>query len=145
MDSNKKLIKILLAEDNDDDIVMIQDAFARSRIINSFDVVKNGEEALKFLRKEGQYADRDRPGLILLDINMPKKNGFEVLEALKQDTRFDYIPVIMLTTSEREEDIVKSYKEGACSYITKPVNFNNFSKVIEQFALYWALISKIPS
>jgi len=145
MDSGKKLIKILLAEDNEDDIVMIKDAFAHSKIINSFDVVKNGEEALSFLRKEGQYADRDRPGLILLDINMPKKNGFEVLEALKKDPRFDYIPVIMLTTSEREEDIVKSYKEGACSYITKPVNFNNFAKVVEQFALYWGLISKIPN
>jgi CheY-like chemotaxis protein len=145
MDLSKKLIKILLAEDNDDDIVMIKDAFARSKIINSFDVVKNGEEALGFLRKEGRYAGKDRPGLILLDINMPKKNGFEVLEAIKKDPRFDYIPVIMLTTSEREEDIVKSYKEGACSYITKPVNFSNFTKVIEQFALYWALVSKIPN
>ena len=145
MDSSKKLIKILLAEDNDDDIVMIKDAFARSKIINSFDVVKNGEEALQYLHKEGKYFDKDRPGLILLDINMPIKNGFEVLEALKKDPQFDYIPVVMLTTSEREEDIVKSYKAGACSYITKPVNFNNFSKVIEQFALYWALISKIPN
>lgn len=145
MDIHNKLIKILLAEDNEDDIIMIKDAFARSKIINSFDVVKNGEEALAYLNKEGQYADKERPGLILLDINMPKKNGFEVLEALKKDPRFDYIPIVMLTTSEREEDIVKSYKEGACSYITKPVNFNNFAKVIEQFAIYWALISKIPN
>jgi len=145
MDPNKRMIKILLAEDNDDDIVMIQDAFAHSKIINTFDVVKNGVEALAYLHKEWPYADKDRPGLILLDINMPKKNGFEVLEALKQDPQFDYIPVIMLTTSEREEDIVKSYKAGACSYITKPVNFGNFAKVIEQFAIYWALVAKIPN
>jgi len=145
MDPHKNLIKILLAEDNEDDIIMIEDAFEHSKIINSFEVVKNGEEALAFLRKEGPYAHKERPGLIMLDINMPKKNGFEVLEALKKDPQFDYIPVIMLTTSEREEDIVKSYKEGACSYITKPVSFNNFAKVIEQIALYWGLIAKIPN
>lgn len=139
-----KLISVLLAEDNEDDVVIMKDAFEQANMINLIHVVNDGDEVMAYLRNEGAYRDMDLPGLILLDINMPKKNGFEVLEEVKNDPDLKHIPIIMLTTSSRDEDIAKSYKNGACSYITKPVHFNKFIDVMKQFAVYWALVSKIP-
>jgi CheY-like chemotaxis protein len=108
-------------------------------------VVRDGEEAMAYLQRQGEYHDAKIPGLILLDINMPKKNGFEVLKEIKADAHLRHIPVVMLTTSESEHDIVKSYAKGACSFITKPMDFDKFGEVIKQFALYWALVARVPS
>ena len=138
-------MEILLVEDNEDDILLEQEALAEAKLVNLMSVVRDGEEAMAFLRRQGQYQDAQMPGLILLDINMPKKNGFEVLKELKADPALMHIPVVMLTTSDNEADIVKSYAKGSCSYITKPMDFDKFRDVIKQFALYWALVARIPS
>lgn len=138
-------MEILLVEDNEDDILLEQEALADAKLVNLMSVVRDGEEALAYLRRQGKYQNARLPGLILLDINMPKKNGFEVLNEIKMDTDLKHIPVVMLTTSDSEADIVKSYARGACSFITKPMDFDKFRDVIRQFALYWALVSRIPS
>ena len=140
-----KPMEILLVEDNEDDIVLEQEALAEAKLVNLMFVVRDGEEAMAFLRRQGQYQHAQLPGLILLDINMPKKNGFEVLNELKADPALMHIPVVMLTTSDNESDVVKSYAKGACSYITKPMDFDKFRGVIKQFALYWALVARIPA
>ena len=137
-------MEILLVEDNEDDILLEQEALADAKLVNLLSVVRDGEEALAYLRRQGEYQHARLPGLILLDINMPKKNGFEVLHEIKADPALVHIPVVMLTTSDREADIVKSYARGACSFITKPMDFDKFRDVIRQFALYWALISRVP-
>lgn len=139
-----KPLEILLVEDNEDDVIMTLEAFAEVNLVNVVQVVKDGEAAMSFLHRQPPFADVDLPGLILLDINMPKKNGFEVLDDIKTDPKLRHIPVIMLTTSERERDIVRSYAKGACSYIAKPVGFESFVEVVKQFSLYWTLISRIP-
>ena len=138
------IIEILLAEDSDDDVLIIQSAFTKERLLNIIKVVGDGEEAMNYLRKQGKYQDVRQPGLVLLDINMPKKNGLEVLKEIKQDSVLQHIPVVILTTSSREEDIVKSYSSGACSYITKPVVVDELRKVLKHFELYWTLVAKIP-
>ncbi len=138
-------VDILLAEDNDDDILLIRESFADAKIVNVLNVVRDGEEALAYLRREGEYKDAVMPGLLLLDINMPKKNGFEVLMEVKADAALRHLPVVMLTTSQSEADVVKSYSEGACSYIMKPTRFEELARVVKQFALYWALVARIPA
>ena len=138
-------LEILLVEDNEDDIVLEREALADAKLVNLMSVVRDGEEAMAFLRRQGRYQNAQIPGLILLDINMPKKNGFEVLNELKADPTLMHIPVVMLTTSDNEADIVKSYVKGACSYITKPMDFDKFREVVKQFALYWALVARVPS
>jgi CheY-like chemotaxis protein len=138
-------MEILLVEDNEDDILLEREALADAKLVNLMSVVRDGEEALAYLRCQGKYQEARLPGLILLDINMPKKNGFEVLNEIKTDPALKHIPVVMLTTSESEADIVKSYARGACSFITKPMDFDKFRDVIRQFALYWALVSRVPS
>ena len=137
-------IEILLVEDNEDDIILIEEAFAGARMMNVINNVRDGEAALAYLRQEGPYKNAVRPGLILLDINMPKKNGFEVLEAIKANPQLQPLPVIILTTSEREEDVVRSFVYGACSYIRKPVSLERFIDVVKQFEVYWTLVSRIP-
>jgi len=142
---NSQPMEILLVEDNEDDILLEEEAIADAKLVNLMYVVRDGEEAMAYLRREGKYQNAQMPGLILLDINMPKKNGFEVLNEIKADTALMHIPVVMLTTSDSEADIVKSYAKGACSFITKPMDFDKFRDVIRQFALYWALIARVPS
>jgi CheY-like chemotaxis protein len=139
-----KPMEILLIEDNEDDILLEQEALADAKLVNLMHVVRDGEEALAFLRHEGKYRGAQTPGLILLDINMPRKNGFEVLNEIKKDPALMHIPVVMLTTSDSESDIVKSYATGACSFITKPMNFEKFRDVVNQFAIYWALVARVP-
>lgn len=141
---NNTPIEILLAEDNEDDVVLIEESFAEAKLVNMIQVVPNGVELLAYLRKEGDYTDAKVPGLILMDINMPKMNGFEALQEIKSDPHLKHIPVIMLTTSDRDEDIVQSYSDGACSYVTKPVDFDKLKNVANQFSLYWAMVSRIP-
>ena len=137
-------IDVLIVDDNDDDIIMIREAIDEAGTINVVHVAMDGQEALKFLRKEGKYVDAPTPKLVMLDINMPKKNGFEVLRDIKADPSLRHIPVAMLTTSTREEDVIQSYAEGACSYIPKPVDFDQLREVVKQFGLYWGLIAKVP-
>lgn len=138
------VINILLVEDNEDDIVLIKDAFAEAKFLALLNGVSDGEEALAFLRREPPYQHAVQPGLILLDINMPKMNGFELLEILKYDPCLKSIPVVMLTTSKREEDVVRSYAGGAVSYISKPIDFSHFVKIVREFELYWTLVSQVP-
>ena len=137
-------VEILLVEDNEDDVVIIQEVFADMVLGTLINVVRDGEEALAYLQRKGKYKVARMPEIVLLDINMPKKNGFEVLEAMKKDPRLQSLPVIMLTTSHREEDIVRSYAKGACSYIHKLVDLDEFKQLIKQFEHYWTSVSRIP-
>ena len=139
-----KPIEILLVEDNDDDVVFIREAFADANLLNLLNGVKDGVEAMAYLRREGEYEDRNLPGLVLLDINMPRKNGFEVLEEMKADPLLRQVPVIMLTCSKREEDVVRSYDGGVSTFITKPVSFDAFQEMVRRFSLYWTLVARIP-
>ena len=138
-------VEILLVEDNEDDAVIIQEVFSDMRLATLINVVRDGEEALAYLQRNGKYRVVRMPDIVLLDINMPKKNGFEVLEEIKKDPRLQSLPVIMLTTSHREEDIVRSYAKGACSYIHKLVDLDQFKHLIMQFGHYWTGVSRIPS
>ena len=137
-------VEILLVEDNEDDVVIIQEVFADVVLGTLINVVRDGEEALAYLQRKGKYKVARMPEIVLLDINMPKKNGFEVLEAMKKDPRLQSLPVIMLTTSHREEDVIRSYANGACSYIHKLVDLDEFKQLIKQFEHYWTSISRIP-
>jgi len=138
-------VEILLVEDNEDDAVIIQEVFADMRWATLIHVVRDGEEALAYLQRTGRYKMVRMPDLVLLDINMPRRNGFEVLEDMKKDPRLQSLPVIMLTTSHREEDVALSYAKGACSYIHKLVDLDQFKHRIKQFERYWTGISRIPS
>lgn len=138
-------VEILLVEDNEDDAVIIQEVFADMRLATLINVVRDGEEALAYLQRQGKYKVVRMPDIVLLDINMPKKNGFEVLEEMKKDPRLQSLPVIMLTTSYREEDVVRSYAKGACSYMHKLVDLDQFKQLILQFEHYWTSTSRIPS
>lgn len=147
-DLSQKPINILLVEDNEADIKITLRAFERGKIKNNIFTVKNGQEALDFIHKRGSYEnDRDLPvpDLILMDIVMPKMSGLETLQKLKEDPEFDHIPVVMLTSSKNENDVVKSYKYGAVSYIPKPVNYEDFIKIIDGFNLYWHIINILPT
>jgi len=137
-------IDVLLVEDSDNDIVIVKEAFEEAKLINIVDVVRDGEEALMYLNQQAPYQDRKRPGLVLLDINLPKKNGFEVLHEMKQDKELKIIPVVMLTTSTSDEDVIKSYDEGACTYISKPVSSKELCAAIREFSIYWAMVARVP-
>ena len=137
-------VEILLVEDNEDDVVIIKEVFSDMRLATLINVVRDGEEALAYLQRQGKYKVVRMPDIVLLDINMPKKNGFEVLEAMKKDPRLQSLPVIMLTTSHREEDITDSYAKGACSYMQKLVDLDQFKHLIHQFEHYWTGVSRIP-
>jgi CheY-like chemotaxis protein len=139
------VVDILLVDDNEDDTFMTEEAFADAKLVNIVRVLRDGEEAMAYIRREGIYKNASRPGLVLLDINMPKKNGFEVLSELKDDPKFSTIPVVMLTTSQREEDVVRSYAGGACTFISKPVNMEKLKEIASHFALYWAMIARVPT
>lgn len=141
-------LNILLVEDNESDIKIAQRAFAKSSMNTNVYVARDGEEALQFIRHAGKYKDKaqfPRPGIILLDIKMPKKDGFQVLKELKSDPQYNFIPVIMLTSSKNEEDIVKSYRSGAASFIQKPISYGSFLKVVDNFNYYWHIINKLPN
>lgn len=136
---------ILLVEDNEDDVVLLREAFAECKQLHLLEVVRDGEQALAYLRRSGIYKDASSPDLVMLDINLPKKNGFEVLQELKADPVLKHLPVVVLTVSEREEDILRSYAHGACSYIRKPEDFNKLQAMFSQFEMYWTLVSRLPS
>ncbi|OGW80257.1 MAG: hypothetical protein A3G33_06180 [Omnitrophica bacterium RIFCSPLOWO2_12_FULL_44_17] len=142
-----KPINILLAEDNEADVKITLRAFDKARLKNNIFVVRDGEEALDFIYHRGKYSDATRYpklDLVLLDIKMPKVDGLEVLKKLKSDPVFKMLPVVMLTSSKNEQDIVTSYMDGASSYIPKPVSFQEFIEVVNGFNFYWQIISKLP-
>ena len=141
---NFVMVNILLIEDNPADIRLTREAMKDSRITNNMDVVTDGVEALSFLKKEGRYSEATRPDLILLDLNLPKKDGRELLGDIKSDPELKSIPVVVLTTSEAEQDIVKTYNLHANCYIAKPVELEKFITVIRSIENFWFTIVKLP-
>ena len=140
-----KSIEILLVEDSKGDVGLIEEVFEDAKIRNNLHVVEDGEEAILFLRGEGQFSGVPRPDIILLDLNLPKKDGREVLEEIKRDEDLKNIPVVVLTTSKAEEDILKSYNLHANAYVTKPVDFDQFLKVVKSIEDFWLEVVKLPS
>lgn len=137
-------IEILLVEDNSADVRLTREALKEEKINNNLSVVKDGIEALAFLRKEGAYEKAVRPDLILLDLNLPRKDGREVLKEIKEDENLKCIPVVVLTVSEAESDILKTYNLHANCYITKPIDLTQFSKVVKSIQDFWLSIVKLP-
>jgi len=135
---------ILLVDDSPDDIMIAKRAFAKSQIHNKIYLTHDGDEAIQFLRKDGKYKDMPTAGLVILDLNMPKVDGFEVLETIKGDEKLKSIPIIVLTSSSRPEDIERAYKLGCNSFIVKPVSFEDFIEAVIEIKRYWLSLSKIP-
>lgn len=140
-----KIVEILLIEDSPGDIRLTQEALKESKISNNLYVVTDGVEAMAFLRKKGKFSEKPRPDLILLDLNLPKKDGREVLAEIKQDEHLKRIPVVILTVSEAEEDILKAYNLHANCYITKPVDLEQFLKVVKTIENFWFTIVTLPN
>jgi chemotaxis family two-component system response regulator Rcp1 len=137
-------IEILLVEDNPGDVRLTLEALRESKVRNKLHVARDGVEAMAFLRREGQYAGTVRPDLILLDLNLPRMDGREVLSAIKSDARFKTIPVVVLTTSRAEQDILRSYELQANCYITKPVDLEQFITVVKSIEDFWLTIVTLP-
>jgi chemotaxis family two-component system response regulator Rcp1 len=137
-------IKILLVEDNPGDVRLTQEALRESKVRNTLYIVNDGLEAVAFLRRQGKYAQAVRPDLILLDLNLPKKTGLEVLQEINEDESLKRIPVVILTVSEAEEDIAKSYHCHANCYISKPIDLEQFFKVVRSIENFWLTIVKLP-
>lgn len=148
MSSITKPIVLLFADDDLDDQLLVKEAFAENKLSNKILFVNNGEELLDYLKQRGKFSDPDlspRPDLILLDLNMPKVDGREALKEIKQDKKLRQIPVIILTTSKAEEDIIRTYDLGVNSYISKPVTFTAMVKIVQTIEAYWFQIVKLPS
>ena len=139
-----KPIEILLVEDNPGDVRLTKEALVDGKVINNLSVVIDGQEAMDFLRKKGKYAKAIRPDLILLDLNLPKKDGREVLQEVKSDPKLKKIPIVVLTTSQAELDVMTSYEHHANCYITKPVDFGQFIKVVKSVENFWFSIVTLP-
>ncbi len=146
--TNVKPITILMADDDEDDRLLTQDALAESRVLNELHFVEDGVELLEYLERTGKFEDKTlspRPGLILLDLNMPRMDGREALQAIKANPNLKGIPVVILTTSKQEEDMVKGYDLGAASYITKPVTFDGLVELMKTLGKYWVEFVELPS
>jgi chemotaxis family two-component system response regulator Rcp1 len=139
-----KPIEILLIEDNPGDVRLTKEVLMEGKVRNHLKVVGDGVQAMAFLRRENNYAEAPRPDLILLDLNLPKKDGREVLQEIKADDQLKRIPVVVLTTSEADEDILRSYDLSANCYITKPVDLNQFIRVIRSIETFWLTIVSLP-
>lgn len=137
-------IEILMVEDNPGDVRLTQEALRENKVHNHMAVTRDGVEALAYLRQEGEYADAPRPDLILLDLNLPKKDGREVLAEVKADPQLKRIPVVVLTTSSADEDILRSYDLHANCYVTKPVDLDRFITVVRSIEGFWLSIVKLP-
>jgi CheY-like chemotaxis protein len=147
MKDKSRSITILMADDDEDDRLMTKEAFEEARLVNELRFVEDGEELMDYLNRRGEYsdpADSPRPGLILLDLNMPRKDGREALKEIKADSDLKQIPIVVLTTSKAEEDIYRSYDLGVNSFITKPVSFEGMVFVISTLAQYWFQIVRLP-
>ena len=137
-------VDILLVEDSPADVLITREAFAEFKILNTLYVVEDGVEALAFLNQEGKYASMPQPNLILLDLNLPRKNGREVLAEIKSDSKFKSIPVVILTTSHSEKDILQAYDQHANCYIVKPVGFENFVEAMKTIRQFWFSVVTLP-
>ena len=137
-------IEILLVEDNPGDVRLTKEALKDARVRNRLHVARDGAEAMSFLRKQGPHATAPRPDLVLLDLNLPKRNGREVLADIKGDEALQHIPVVILTTSQAEQDILESYRLRANAYVTKPVDLEQFLKVVSTIEQFWLEIVKLP-
>ena len=138
-------IEILLVEENPGDVRLTQEALKEAKVLNKVNVARDGVDAMAFLRREGKYADAPTPDLILLDLNLPRKSGFEVLEDLKRDPDLKRIPVVILTSSSAEQDVLSTHNLHANCYITKPVDLSQFTKVVQTIEDFWLAIVKLPS
>ena len=141
---NGRAVEILLVEDNPGDVRLTREAFREGKIRNNLYVAEDGVEGMAFLRREGKYADAVRPDIILLDLNLPKKNGIDVLAEIKTDEVLKRIPVVILTTSVAEQDVLRSYDQHANCYIVKPVDLEQFLRVIQTIEDFWVTIVKLP-
>ena len=147
MSANRRSIIILIADDDAEDRMLVKEALEESRLNNNIQFVENGEELLDYLHNRGKFTDKDQyptPGLILLDLNMPKKDGREALKEIKTDDHLRMIPVVVLTTSKAEEDILRTYDLGVSSFITKPVTFSSLVDVMKTLSKYWFEIVELP-
>ena len=144
MDEQSHVIDILLVEDNPGDVRLAQEALKESKVRNQLYVVEDGVEAMAFLRRQGKYAGVPHPDLILLDLNLPKKSGREVLAEVKADHDLKHIPVVVLTVSRAEEDVIRAYNNYANCYITKPLDFNQFMEITKSIEDFWLTIVKLP-
>jgi two-component system, chemotaxis family, response regulator Rcp1 len=142
--TNSRPAQILVVEDNDDDVELSRIGFEMSKLPSSLHRVQDGVDCMAFLRKEGEYANVPTPDLILLDVNMPRKNGREVLIEMMADETLCYLPVIVLSTSSDDEEILKMYKLGCKSYIVKPVDFDRFLEIIQSLVQYWFTVVNLP-
>jgi CheY-like chemotaxis protein len=138
-------IEVLLVEDDPGDILLIREAFEFNKVHNNLNVVSDGEQALDYLRGVGDYRDATRPDLVLLDLNLPRKDGREVLAEVKSDEALRTIPIVVLTTSEAEEDVLKSYQLHANAYVTKPVDFQRFVSIVRQIDDFFVSVVRLPS
>ena len=141
---NSKSIEVLLVEDDPGDTLMIREAFEDNKVRNRLTCLTDGVQAIEFLRREGEHADAPRPDLILLDLNLPRKDGREVLAEIKGDSDLSTIPVVVLTTSQAEEDVLRSYELHANAYVTKPVDFDRFIDVVRQIDDFFVSVVKLP-
>ncbi len=137
-------IRILLVEDNPGDVRLTKEALKEAKVHNQLYIVEDGVEAMEFLHQQDKYADAERPDLILLDLNLPKKDGREVLEEIKQDDKLKRIPVVVLTTSRAEEDILRTYDLHANCYVTKPVDLDQFINIVKSIEDFWLTIVRLP-
>lgn len=144
MDMTIRPVIILLVEDNPGDVRLTQEALKEGKVHNEMHVVQDGQEAVSFLSRQGEYADAPRPDVILLDLNLPKMDGWEVLAVIKNDLSLKRIPVIVLTTSEDEQDILKSYDLHANAFVTKPVDLERFIEIVGKIEGFWLTIVKLP-
>ncbi|TDB90832.1 response regulator [Actinomadura sp. 7K534] len=144
MNDGPRPIEVLLVEDDPGDVLLTVEAFEHNKVNNSLHVVNDGEQAMDFLRREGEYPEAPRPDLILLDLNLPRKDGREVLEEIKHDDDLRRIPVVVLTTSEADEDILRSYNLHANAYVTKPVDFDQFISVVRRIDDFFVTVVKLP-
>ena len=143
-DAVVNVIDVLLVEDDPGDVLMTREALDQHRVANHLHVVGDGVEATRFLRREGEFTDAPRPGLVLLDLNLPRKDGREVLADIKSDPDLCDIPIVVLTTSAADEDIVQSYKLHANAYVTKPVDFNRFVEAVRQIDHFFVAVVTLP-
>jgi CheY-like chemotaxis protein len=144
MSQQEKRIQLLMAEDDREDQMLVKRAFEKSRLMNTLDIVENGEDLMDWLRQTGRFKNAPRPDLVLLDLSMPRKDGREVLREMKADPDLHRIPVVVLTSSSADEDILRSYNLGANSYISKPVTFEKLLEVVQALGHYWFEIVKLP-
>ena len=139
------MVYVLLVEDDPGDVLLVREVFAESELpANRLEVVSDGVEAMEYVRGEGDYAGRERPDLILLDLNLPRKSGVEVLAELKGDSALATIPVVVLTTSEAEEDVLGAYRQHANAYVTKPADFSQFREIVQRIDEFFAGIVRLP-